>query len=339
MPSRPTYLLALTTLITFSLACLAPMPAMADGPAPPAALDFGNKETPADSDAEVEPNPHAEDDRIADEVGKTVTRWNLVSGTPIVLVGLGAKLWDWGSTHSFRYGQDGWFEALNPSGGTDKAAHIYACYASTRLFTSVFDWTEGDRDTAIGYGALMGLFIGVGIEIGDGFSQSYGFSITDIIADFIGIGVGALLDKYPTLDDAFAITVWWWPSNGYIKGLFKKDSTYGSTFTDYSGQNYFVSLKFGGIPWVKDTPLRYFKFDLAFTTDGYKTYEQKDRRQTLYMGFAVDLGELISSMLSKDPWHARLVEDIFKYVHPPIGWYPQELRSSRHGKPFAPELP
>lgn len=334
-PNTPIRLISLTVLAAFCSAVLPTTSALAGTPAPAAALDFGKPADEDDHEAAGAAAPIDEDERIADKVGRTVTRWNLVSGTPIVLVLLGAKLWDWGSQHSFRYGTDGWFEADNPSGGTDKAAHIYACYSSTRLFTSVFDWTEQDRDTAIVYGALMGLFIGVGIEIGDGFSQSYGFSITDLIADFVGVGMGALLDKFPTLDDAFAFNVWWWPSEGFIRAL---PGSYSDTFTDYSGQNYFFSLKFGGIPWVQDTPLRYFKFDLVFTTDGYKKYDRVDERQTLYLGFSVDVGELLAAMLSKDPWAAQVAEDVFKYVSPPVGWYPKEMRWSRFGKPYEPDL-
>jgi len=334
-PGSSMRLLAAAVLAVFCSTLLASGPAAAGTPAPPAALDFGGGAAkPAEGQTGQEPaTPQSEDDRIADVVGKTVTRWNLVSGTPIVLVLLGAKMWEWGSTHSFRYGTDGWFEIDNSSGGTDKTAHIYACYASTRLFTSVFDWTEDNRDMAIAYGALMGLFIGAGIEIGDGFSQAYGFSVTDLIADFAGIGIGALLDKFPALDRAVSFTVWWFPSKGFLRDL---PGSYSDTFTDYSGQHYFLSLKLDGIPWVQDTPLRFFQIDLAYRTNGYKQYDRVDKRQTIYMGFSVDLGTLLSSMLSNDPWSARLTQDIFKYVHPPLGMYPRGLSWTRWGEPYQP---
>lgn len=68
----------------------------------------------------------------------------------------------------------------------DKAGHIFATYFQSRWTYKAFKWTGISENAAIWYGVGTGMLIQSTIEVLDGFSAEWGFSVPDMIANVAG---------------------------------------------------------------------------------------------------------------------------------------------------------
>jgi len=68
----------------------------------------------------------------------------------------------------------------------DKIGHATAAYYISRIGYASYRWTGMDRKKAIWYGGLLGFAFMTNIEIFDGFSEEWGFSTGDFIANTAG---------------------------------------------------------------------------------------------------------------------------------------------------------
>ena len=70
--------------------------------------------------------------------------------------------------------------------GMDKAGHMTTAYQLGRYGTSMLRWAGVDHRSAAWQGGLSGFIFLAGIEIFDGFSDDYGFSAGDLLANAAG---------------------------------------------------------------------------------------------------------------------------------------------------------
>lgn len=70
----------------------------------------------------------------------------------------------------------------------DKAGHVYSAYTESRATMEAWRWAGLSRKKSIWIGGLSGVAYQSIIEILDGFSSEYGFSIGDFTANIIGSG-------------------------------------------------------------------------------------------------------------------------------------------------------
>lgn len=68
----------------------------------------------------------------------------------------------------------------------DKAGHIYTAFHQSRAGVDALRWAGVSEKKAIWYGGMMGIVLQTPIEIFDGFSSEYGFSVSDFAANTIG---------------------------------------------------------------------------------------------------------------------------------------------------------
>ena len=68
----------------------------------------------------------------------------------------------------------------------DKAGHFLTCYAIGYYYIDFFRWAGFNRKTSIWAGGFMGSFYMAGIEVLDGFSGAYGFSLSDFTVNTAG---------------------------------------------------------------------------------------------------------------------------------------------------------
>ena len=71
--------------------------------------------------------------------------------------------------------------------GIDKAGHIYGGYLQSLLCYKGARWTGLSENKAILTGALCGTLFQATIEVFDGFSTKWGFSLADIAANSVGV--------------------------------------------------------------------------------------------------------------------------------------------------------
>ena len=245
-------------------------------------------------------------------------RWLIRSGVLLttygIVVGIGRSAWEWGSGRSFLLEHDGWFEKDHTlDGGADKFGHLYGMYLLSRGITYIFNETHCPHWLSVLMGALNSTLIGVIIEVGDAYTAAYGFSYTDIVFNLIGTAFAVIQDTIPVMDRLFSLSMWWFPSRGYLFSHDKKQEL----FTDYSGTKYFLHLLLSGIPYINRTALRYFRFDVGFWSRNYKPYDfgyPDDLQQFLYFGMSVDFAQLVLD-LWPDRWYRTSTSVFLRYFN------------------------
>ena len=245
--------------------------------------------------------------------------------SPIVTLLFGSKVWDWGSSHNWRWANEGWFEHDTDSGGADKIGHFFSHYAITRISYSIFNYTEEDTSMKWVYTLSLAGAVGALIEVGDAYSGKYGFSFRDLIADYLGIAIGSILEICPTIDKFIGFSVEYQPTKGFKN---YNDKYEINCVTDYSGWKYMMNFKLSGLKYIGLQGydfLRYIMLDFGYYTKGYTKYDEYEsltnRKRYLFMGVSVNMMEVVSDFYSdkRSALH-WLTQQPFKYYHLPIGY-------------------
>jgi hypothetical protein len=219
-------------------------------------------------------------------------KWELaaVAGSAIFL---GLKSWNWGSSNSFKFNDEGWFGADTGSAGADKLGHMYSSYLINELFTkSLFTRTEYKEDAAK-YAALYSSTIMLLVEVFDGYSVDHGFSYEDLVFNSLGIGLSYLKNTIPGLDEKLDLRVEYLPT-------YEPHSNH--PVTDYSGYTYIAALRLGGFESYKDTPLKYMELHLGYHAEGFKSDEERyypNQTTEFYAGISFNLTELFFKPVKK----------------------------------------
>ena len=81
-------------------------------------------------------------------------------------------------------------------GHMDKIGHVHTAYFQGVLCYKGARWTGLSKNKSITTGAICGLLFQSTIEVMDGFSSKWGFSIPDMAANVTGVGLFALQQKW-----------------------------------------------------------------------------------------------------------------------------------------------
>jgi hypothetical protein len=124
----------------------------------------------------------------------------------------------------------------------DKTGHFFSAYQISRVSSDVLSWTGTKRKKAILYGAATSLLFQTTIEVCDGFSSEWGFSIGDMTANTVGSLT--LLSQYLAWNEIRIIPKFSFHPTNYAN---ISPNLLGSTFSqqllkDYNGQTYWLSF-------------------------------------------------------------------------------------------------
>ncbi len=170
----------------------------------------------------------------------------------------------------------------------DKMGHFYSAFQIGRLSAAMFRWAHHDQKKAAFYGALTGFALLLPIEILDGYSDTYGASSGDLLANFLGAGFflgQQLLWKETRIKVKFSYS----PS----EFASKRPEVLGSGWSeqlvkDYNGQTYWLSFdsylltgkQHGWMKWVNPAfgfgadGMIYAREPENEEITGYKSYRQ-----------------------------------------------------------------
>lgn len=124
----------------------------------------------------------------------------------------------------------------------DKLGHSFSCYHVTRGLDALFSWTglEKRKGILLAAGISFGYF--TSIEVLDGFSESWGFSFSDMGFNALGIGIYVFQENY------FKSQIFK-PKFSFHQTRFaeQRPTVLGSNFAesllkDYNGQTYWLSF-------------------------------------------------------------------------------------------------
>jgi len=135
----------------------------------------------------------------------------------------------------------------------DKAGHVLSSYYVGKMGMNVLDWAGESKKNQLIYGATLGFAFLSTVEILDGFSEEWGFSIGDVISNATGTGLligqellweeQRLLLKYSFHTTHFA------DERPEILG----ENFLEQTLKDYNGQTYWLSANLRS--FIKDSKI------------------------------------------------------------------------------------
>jgi hypothetical protein len=137
------------------------------------------------------------------------------------------------------------FHFINDNGEwlqMDKVGHLYSCYQMGRFGAEALNWSGATKKNQLIYGASLGFAFMTAVEVMDGFSSQWGFSIGDMAANASGT---ALYVSQELIWKEQRII----PKFSYHKTQYSnyRPDVLGHTFQeqilkDYNGQTYWFSV-------------------------------------------------------------------------------------------------
>ncbi len=187
--------------------------------------------------------------------------------------------WDYGQT-SPHAESEGWFEKDTKEGGADKLGHFYDAYVVQRGLSLLYESWGYKKKAAAYYGFLSSFGIFSYMEFGDSFSD-FGFSYEDFIMNFLGSGIGYLIDLNPDIASKIDFRI-----------EIEPDLSKGDFFTDYENHKYLMAIKLDGFDFI-DGPLEYLELHTGYYGRGYSDSNIKDERN-VYVGLGINLSKIFA---------------------------------------------
>ncbi len=285
-----------------------------------------DQEAASDQQNEIQNDNVQQNNLSGEEAGKSnwVT-YSIVAGSILGTYAYGAEVWSWGE-NDWRWADEGWFGENTDSGGSDKVGHLYAHYLGQRALNNIFEWSLGNKESALWCSVATTTAVGLFIEVGDATSGKYGFSYEDLVSDIVGIAAGALLETYPVADEFIGISWDYWPTDGFqeqTEGRKKLHMT-----SDYGGAKVLLNFKLAGfnaIGWDIPEFMRYIMLDVGYYARGYTKYDRDDREKErdIYVGVSLNFIEVVRDLFDGSSRNGRLskaMQQPFKYYHVPVGY-------------------
>ncbi|HKK13690.1 MAG TPA: DUF2279 domain-containing protein [Gammaproteobacteria bacterium] len=220
--------------------------------------------------------------------------------------------WKAGVEGRFRTADEGWFAQDTYAGGADKLGHLYSAYIGTRLLTRGYQWAGNDRRRSLGLAAATTLGTLMAVELMDGFSREYRFSIQDAAMNASGVAMGLLLERYPRLDEKVGFRLRYRPSGG--AGFDPVDN--------YSGQTYLLVVKAAGFPALRrNRVLRYLELAVGYGSRGYESTDPAGHSRHLYYGVSLNLSQVLNDTVFRGRRRGtaiqRVTDTALKFVQVP----------------------
>ena len=129
----------------------------------------------------------------------------------------------------------------------DKAGHMVTAYYIGKVCIGAYRWTGMENKAASWRGAAIGFIYQLTIEVLDGFSPQWGFSVADVATNLTGTGI--LLAQQLTWQEQRIILKYSFHNSEYRKyrpALLGKQFP-ETTLKDYNGQTYWLSMNLASL--------------------------------------------------------------------------------------------
>ena len=234
-------------------------------------------------------------DPAPEEPASRGLRWKnaaVIAGIGITVGYYGANGW-WkdGFSGSFRTVDEGWLGRNTYAGGADKTGHAFFTYAGVRLLTRGFEALGNDPGRALRLGTWTSLGVMTGVEVVDGFSKKFRFSVEDAVANAAGAAFAVLSEKEPRIDALLDFRLL------YRRSPDAKRVGETDPIADYSGQTFLLAVKADGVPRLREIPVaRYLELLVGYNTRGYEPNDgvKRDPHRRIYYGIGINLSRLLS---------------------------------------------
>jgi len=249
-------------------------------------------------------------------------RWKnaaLIGGIALTVGIYGMNTW-WkdGVDGSFDTVDEGWFGEDTYAGGADKVGHAFFTYTGARLLTRGFEALGNDPGHALRLGAWTSLGVMTAVEVVDGFSKKFRFSMEDAVANAVGAAFAVLVEKYPRIDAVLDFRLL------YQKSEDAKRVGETDPLADYSGQTFLLAAKADGVPRIREVPVvRYLELLVGYNTRGYEPNDgtMNDPHRRIYYGVGINLSRLLSDTVFRGDFKGgkiqRGTDTVLEYLEVP----------------------
>nr|WP_294934376.1 DUF2279 domain-containing protein [uncultured Flavobacterium sp.] len=183
----------------------------------------------------------------------------------------------------------------------DKAGHLFSNYHLGRFGAEALNWSGANKKQQLVYGATVGFAFMSVVEIFDGFSQEWGASWGDVIANAAGTGLFVsqeLLWKEQRIIPKFSFHT--------TKYAALRPNTLGSSWNeqilkDYNGQTYWLSVNLYSFAKGSKIP-KWLNLALGYGAEGMvagnnetvpaELASQNHRTRQYYLSFDLDLTKI-----------------------------------------------
>ena len=187
----------------------------------------------------------------------------------------------------------------------DKVGHFYTSYYIGKIAIDVLGWTGLERKKSILYGAGTGLLFQTTIEVMDGFSSGWGFSIGDMTANTLGsalVTAQALLWNEQRIQPRLSVHSTKYA--GYRPEVLGSN-VYERIFKDYNGQTLWLSGNISSFLSKESTFPKWLNLAAGYGIDGVvggfynQTVNKKGipipnfvRQRQFYLSLDIDLSRI-----------------------------------------------
>ena len=119
--------------------------------------------------------------------------------------------------------------------GADKLGHAWFPYAMTHLYSELFRWSRVDSTTAVWSAAALALSYQTYIEVRDGFSKQWGFSVGDMAANTLGAAL-PIVQHYVPKARLVDFKISFFPSERFRQG------SHGAIIDDYESSFHWLTF-------------------------------------------------------------------------------------------------
>lgn len=204
----------------------------------------------------------------------------------------------------------------------DKMGHVMASYYVGRIGADVLDWSGVSEKDQLIYGATLGFGFLTAVEVFDGFSEEWGFSWGDMLANASGTGlyIGQELlwkEQRITMKYSFHQTKY-----AKIRPEKLGENFFEQTLKDYNGQTYWLSANLHSLIREENKIPKWLNIAFGYGADGMLTganeeadmllFPNQDRIKQFYLSLDVDL-----SRIKTQSRLLRTLFDVFNFIKIP----------------------
>lgn len=163
----------------------------------------------------------------------------------------------------------------------DKLGHAMASYHVGKIGAEVLDWSGVSEDDQLIYGATLGFAFLTAVEVFDGYSQEWGFSWGDMLAN--ASGAGLYVGQELLWKDQRIVMKYSFHQTRYASLRPEKlgDGFLQEALKDYNGQTYWLSANLKS--FFKDSKIpRWLNLAVGYGADGMLTGNYNDKDQVLF---------------------------------------------------------
>ena len=182
----------------------------------------------------------------------------------------------------------------------DKMGHIMSSYYIGKTGMNLLKWAGENKKNQLVYGATLGFAFLTTVEVLDGFSEEWGFSTGDMIAN--ATGTGLLVGQELLWDEQRILLKYSFHTTKYadIRPEALGENFIEQSLKDYNGQTYWLSTNIWSFSKDSSFP-KWLNIAVGYGADGMLYGTKNDqlesdytfqRQRQFYLSFDVDLSKI-----------------------------------------------